>query len=106
MHVYFINLNHKHVHVQFIIRHLGYAYKVYPFNSNNFSDIFIVSQKYCLNCKVRIHYTRITEKSKIHNISDYKVVPHQPILVVTHSMHSTIIRNGMFIPKWDVYTQN
>lgn len=99
MHVYFITLNHKHVHVQFIIRHLGCAYKVYPFNSNNFSDIFIVNQKYCLNCQVRIHYIRITEKLKIHNISDYKVVPHQLIIVVMNSMHSTIIRNGMFIPK-------
>lgn len=97
MHVYFINLNHKHVHVQFIIRHLGYAYKVYPFNSNNFSDIFIVNQKYNLNCNCT--YIRITEKLKIHNISDYKVVPHQPIIVVMNSMHSTIIRNGMFIPK-------
>lgn len=97
MHVYFINLNHKHVHVQFIIRHLGCAYKVYPFNSNKFSDIFIVNQKYNLNCKCT--YIRITEKLKIHNISDYKVVPHQLIIVVMNSMHSTIIRNGMFIPK-------
>lgn len=65
----------------------------------------IVNQKYCLNCKVRIHYIRITEKFKIQNISDYRVVPHQPIIVVMNSMHSTIIRNGMFIPKIELCQQ-